>query len=60
MTSNTGLIDIVPADIGRVFMNLFNNAFYSVAGKKEKLGRSNMSPHSQVMTKRIADKVEIE
>ena len=27
-------IDIVPQDIGRVFLNLYNNAFYSVNEKK--------------------------
>ncbi len=27
-------IDIIPQDIGRVFLNLYNNAFYSVTEKK--------------------------
>ncbi|MEJ7914246.1 MAG: tetratricopeptide repeat protein [Chitinophagaceae bacterium] len=32
-----GKIDIVPQDIGRVLLNLYNNAFFSVAQKKKQL-----------------------
>ena len=32
-----GKINIVPQDIGRVLLNLFNNAFYAVNEKKNKL-----------------------
>ena len=32
---NVGHINVVPQDIGRVFLNLFNNAFYAVADKKK-------------------------
>ena len=30
-----GTINIIPQDIGRVILNLFNNAFYAVAEKKK-------------------------
>ena len=30
-----GKINIIPQDIGRVILNLINNAFYAVNGKKE-------------------------
>ena len=30
-----GKINIIPQDIGRVLLNLFNNAFYAVNEKKE-------------------------
>ena len=30
-----GKINVVPQDIGRVFLNLFNNAFYAVNEKKK-------------------------
>ena len=30
-----GKINIIPQDIGRVFLNLINNAFYAVTEKKE-------------------------
>ncbi|MEO5984123.1 MAG: ATP-binding protein [Ferruginibacter sp.] len=32
-----GMIEVVPQDIGRVLLNLFNNAFYSVNEKKKQL-----------------------
>ena len=32
---NIGKIDIVPQDIGRVLLNLYNNAFYAVNEKKK-------------------------
>ena len=30
-----GKINIVPQDIGRVLLNLYNNAFYAVSEKKK-------------------------
>ena len=53
-----GKINIVPQDIGRVLLNLFNNAFYSVNEKKKRLGDA-YEPTISVSTKRINDKVEI-
>jgi signal transduction histidine kinase len=55
-------INIIPQDIGRVLLNLYNNAFYSVA---EKMNASTNSagqlyqPTVSVSTKKINDKVEI-
>src|SRR5881227_2192569 len=34
-----GKINIVPQDIGRVLLNLFNNAFYAVTEKKKQAGK---------------------
>jgi two-component system, NtrC family, sensor kinase len=31
-------INVIPQDIGRVLLNLYNNAFYAVAEKKKRLG----------------------
>jgi signal transduction histidine kinase len=53
-----GKINIVPQDIGRVLLNLYNNAFYAVAEKKEQLGKS-YDPTVSVSTKRLNDKIEI-
>ncbi len=36
--NSIGKISIVPQDIGRVILNLFTNAFYSVMQKKKQLG----------------------
>jgi two-component system NtrC family sensor kinase len=53
-----GLIKIIPQDIGRVILNLFNNAFYAV-NEKKKSGNENYEPTVSVITKRINDKIEI-
>ncbi|MGI8951001.1 MAG: sensor histidine kinase [Chitinophagaceae bacterium] len=53
-----GKINIVPQDLGRVFLNLFNNAFYAVNEKKKQAG-DNYKPTVIVQTKKINDKVEI-
>ncbi len=57
-----GKINIVPQNIGRVLLNLFNNAFYAV---KEKLTthRSSLTvdykPLVSVKTKKLNDRIEI-
>jgi len=53
-----GKINIVPQDIGRVILNLINNAFYAVTEKK-KLSADSYEPKVIVSTKRVNDKVEI-
>lgn len=51
-------INIIPQDIGRVLLNLINNAFY-VVDEKKKSGAENYEPTVSVTTKRINDKIEI-
>ena len=53
-----GRIDIVPQDIGRVLLNLFNNAFYAV-NEKKKHGDESCEPVVSVWTKKVDGKVEI-
>jgi signal transduction histidine kinase/ligand-binding sensor domain-containing protein len=53
-----GKINIVPQDIGRVLLNLFNNAFYAVMQKKNEAGDS-YEPVVCVTTKNVDGKVEI-
>jgi signal transduction histidine kinase len=53
-----GKINIVPQDIGRVLLNLFNNAFYAV-NEKKKLLVNSYQPIAEVKTRRINNKVEI-
>jgi C4-dicarboxylate-specific signal transduction histidine kinase len=55
---NTGEVMMVQQDIGRVLLNLFNNAFYSVTEKK-KQAPVNYEPTVLVTTKRKKDAVEI-
>jgi len=53
-----GKINIIPKDIGRVLLNLYNNAFYALAEKKKAQGE-NYEPTILVSSKKINDKVEI-
>ncbi|MEP7374744.1 MAG: ATP-binding protein [Chitinophagaceae bacterium] len=53
-----GKINIIPQDIGRVLLNLYNNAFYVVNEKKKQQGDS-CEPAVSVSTKKIGDKIEI-
>jgi len=51
-------VNIVPQDIGRVLLNLFNNAFYSVSEKKKKFN-GIYEPIVEVSTKKLSDSVKI-
>jgi two-component system, NtrC family, sensor kinase len=53
-----GKINIVPQEIGRVLLNLFNNAFYAVHEQLKKLG-TGYEPRVVVSTERTDDTVEI-
>jgi len=53
-----GNINIIPQDIGRVVLNLINNAFYAVDEKKKQIGEG-YEPTVSVSTKNIGDKVLI-
>ncbi len=53
-----GLIDVVPQEISRVFLNMINNAFYSTAQKKKELTDSYF-PLLNVSTKNLGDTLEI-
>ena len=53
-----GKINIVPQEIGRVLLNLFNNAFYAVREKK-KTADDTYEPTVTVTSKKANDKIEI-
>ena len=53
-----GKINIVPQEIGRVILNLINNAFYAVNEKKKK-DQSGYEPTVSVSTKKVNGKVEV-
>jgi signal transduction histidine kinase len=55
---NVGEINIIPQDIGRVILNLINNAFYAVS-EKGKLQATGFKPQVIVRTRKLVDKVEI-
>jgi two-component system, NtrC family, sensor kinase len=51
-------VEVVPQDIGRVLLNLINNAFYAVSEKSKTAG-TGYQPKVTVGTARIDGKVEI-
>lgn len=58
-----GKVNVLPQDLGRVFLNLFTNAFYAVAEKKRKLteaGRlGEYKPEVKISTKKFDNKLYI-
>jgi len=53
-----GKINIVPQDIGRVLLNLMNNAFYSVS-EKQKRNIEGYAPMVSIKTKKTGDSILI-
>jgi len=53
-----GKINVIPQDIGRVLLNVYNNAFYAVS-EKIKQAPSGYVPEVSVKTSKIADKIKI-
>lgn len=56
--ANIGKINIVAQDIGRVILNLINNAFYAVDEKKKQIG-NDYEPIVTLSTKKNNNKIEI-
>jgi hypothetical protein len=52
-------MNVVPQEIGRVILNLINNAFYAVTEKKHQLN-GTYEPTVSISTKKLDDKVEIQ
>jgi signal transduction histidine kinase len=57
--TSIGLVDVVPQDIGRVFLNVLNNACYAAHAKSKALGDRMFTPLLSVRTTRLGDGVEI-
>jgi signal transduction histidine kinase len=56
--AHIGKVDIIPQDIGRALLNLYNNAFYSVHEKTKTAGE-DYHPAVSLITKKINDKIGI-
>ncbi|MCE7064697.1 sensor histidine kinase [Dyadobacter sp. CY326] len=58
-----GKVLVMPQDLGRVFLNLFTNAFYAVAEKKRKLAETgnlnDYRPEVKISTKKFANKLYV-
>ena len=46
-----GSVNVIPHDLGRVFLNLFNNAFYATS-ERYSMGENNYEPMVKVITRR--------
>ncbi|HLG38483.1 MAG TPA: ATP-binding protein, partial [Chitinophagaceae bacterium] len=55
---SVGKINIVPQEIGRVILNLINNAFYAVTERK-KLNQADYEPNVSVSTKKENGNIEV-
>jgi two-component system, NtrC family, sensor kinase len=55
---NLDKINMIPQDIGRVLINLYYNAFYSV-NEKNKLNKKDYEPLVSVITERRGDKARL-
>ena len=53
-----GLVNVVPQNISRVFLNVINNACYSAHEKNKELGEG-FSPKLSVSTKNLDEQIEI-
>jgi signal transduction histidine kinase len=53
-----GKVNVVPQDIGRVLLNLINNAFYT-ADEKKRVLNGTFEPCVSITTRNLADKVEV-
>ncbi len=53
-----GNMNIIPQDIGRVLLNIYNNAFYAVS-EKENQHPDNYEPTISVITRKTPVKIEI-
>ncbi len=54
-----GNINVIPQDIGRVILNLINNAFYAVAAKASVSATNHYEPHVSITTKKVNGIVEL-
>jgi Signal transduction histidine kinase regulating C4-dicarboxylate transport system len=56
LSGESGKINIIPQDIGRVLLNLLNNAFYAVTEKKLSIARHSVSDDGYEPTVTISTK----
>src|SRR5207342_3629261 len=56
--NSIGKLNIIPQDIGRVVLNLINNAFYTVAEKKRQQ-KANYEPTVTVVTRKNNGRIEV-
>ena len=57
--TNVGELDVVPQDLGRVFLNIVTNACYAVDERRRTGGDADFSPTLKITSRRLEDSVEI-
>jgi signal transduction histidine kinase len=58
LDKSIGKVNVVPQDIGRVLLNLINNAFYAVNEKRQQLN-GTYEPTVSLSTRKLGDNVEV-
>lgn len=58
LDDSIGLVEIIPQEIGRVMLNLINNAFYAINERKMKASEE-YDPTVRIITQKLHDRVEI-
>ncbi len=58
LDASVGAVEMAPQEIGRVFINLLNNAFYAVR-ERSRSSDDSYAPTVEVRTRRDGDHVEI-
>ncbi len=56
--ANLEKMEVIPQELGRVLLNLFNNAFYATE-QKRKVGQDGYQPEVKVSTKVLGNTIEI-
>jgi signal transduction histidine kinase len=56
--NSIGKINVAPQEVGRVILNLINNAFYAVDNKKKQVA-DGYEPTVTVSTKKLNDRIEV-
>ena len=57
--TNVGELDVVPQDLGRVFLNIVTNACYAVDERHRTGGDADFSPTLKITSRRLEDSVEV-
>jgi len=58
LDATIGSIEIIPQEMGRVILNLINNALYAI-GEKRKKSAEDYEPTISITTKKVRDKITI-
>ena len=57
--ANVGELDVVPQDLGRVFLNIVTNACYAVDERRRTGGDADFWPTLKITSRRLEDTVEV-